>query len=92
MGALRIVAGVIGIVDTGLAERFCSRRAVEGNAGVTVGFERRPTSGTSDRLGINGLVAARASGHDKRFQKHSFILENRQENLRTWYFSAPTIW
>jgi len=73
MGALGKVAGIVGVINTGIAEGFCSCGAVERNARMTMGFERCATNGTGDRLSIDEMLAARTSGHGRKFY----------ENLRT---------
>lgn len=63
VGALGIGAGVVGIVGAGFAQIIACIRAMQGHAGMTVCLQRCPTVGTFNRLGINGLMAARAVRH-----------------------------
>lgn len=46
VGALGIVAGVVGVVGASLAEGFASGGAMQGNPRMTEGFEGRATIGT----------------------------------------------
>jgi hypothetical protein len=66
VGTLGKIAGVVCMVSAGIAEIFRPRCLMQSNSWMPVGFERGAAEGTGDRLGINGLITARAGWHQKK--------------------------
>jgi hypothetical protein len=63
IGALGKIATVIFMVSTGFTEILFPFGSIQRNARMSMSLESRTAIGTSDRLRVNCLVTARASGH-----------------------------
>jgi hypothetical protein len=55
--------GIIFMVGAAIAQESFSTGTVQGDAGMTIGFENKSAMGTGDRLGVDGLMAFRAIRH-----------------------------
>lgn len=74
IGTLGKGTGIILMVGAAIAQKSVSRRLVQGNTGMTIGFENITAVGTDNRLSIDGLVTAGTIGHFSEYyqeQKHN---------------------
>jgi len=62
-GTLRIVAGVVFVVNTGSAQKLFGFRSIQGDTRMSESFERGFAVGTGDRSDVHRLVTARALRH-----------------------------
>lgn len=62
-GTLRVVAGIVFVVSTGSAQKFCWCRSIQGDARMTESLERGFAVRTGNRLGVYRLVTAGAIRH-----------------------------
>ena len=51
------------MVGAAIAQESFSNGTVQGDAGMTIGFENKSAMRTGDRLGVDGLMAFRAIRH-----------------------------
>ena len=65
-GTLRVVAGVVFVVNTGSAQKFCGCRSIQGDAGMTESLERGSAVRTVDRSGVYRLATAGAIRHRRK--------------------------
>ncbi len=69
MGALRIVAAIVSLIGTAVAEVGCAFGLVERNAGMTMCLQRHPTVRAGNCLRVNGLAALRTAGHSLNLEE-----------------------
>ena len=62
-GTLRVVAGVVFVVSTGSAQKFCGWRSIKGDTRMTESFERGFAVRAGDRSGAYRLVTAGTLRH-----------------------------
>jgi len=58
------IAGIIGMIDASVAQIVFSLGTVQGNAGMTIGFEDKLTVGTTYRIRGDRLLALRTFKHN----------------------------
>ena len=62
-GTLRVVAGVVFVVNTGSTQKFCGCRSIQRDTGMTESLERGFAVRTGNRLGVYRLATAGAIRH-----------------------------
>ena len=65
-GTLRVVAGVVFVVNTGSTQKFCGWRSIKGDARMTESFERGFAVPTGDRSGVYRFVTVGAIRHRRQ--------------------------
>lgn len=63
VGTLGKCTGIVGVVGTAVAQGSLPSSTMQGNAGMTVGFESGSAMGASNRPSVDGLMAVGTVWH-----------------------------